>query len=71
MHVLGDTQVFIKCSNFINVILSGPAIVLRNLSQQVIVGMNIVCIYLFFDQFVHFNTFTLNYFIRAFSILFS
>ena len=40
MHVVGDTQVFIKCSNFNNVILSGPAVVLRNLSQQVIVGMN-------------------------------
>ena len=40
MHVVGDTQVFIKCSNFNNVILSGPAVVLRDLSQQVIVGMN-------------------------------
>ena len=38
MHVVGDTQVFIKCSNFNNVILS--TVVLRNLSQQVIVGMN-------------------------------
>ena len=36
MHVVGDTQVFIKCSNFNNVILSGPAVVLRDLSQQVI-----------------------------------
>ena len=40
MHVVGDTHVFIKCSNFNNVILSGPAVVLRGLSQQVIVGMN-------------------------------
>ena len=40
MHVVGDTHVFIKCSNFNNVILSGPAVVLRDLSQQVIVGMN-------------------------------
>ena len=40
MHVVGDTQIFIKCSNFNNVLLSGPAVVLRNLSQQVIVGMN-------------------------------
>ena len=30
----------IKCSYFNNVILSGPAVVIRNLSQQVIVGMN-------------------------------
>ena len=40
MHTVGDTIVYIKCSNFNNVILSGPAVVLRNLSQQVIVGMN-------------------------------
>ena len=40
MHTVGDTVVNIKCSNFNNVILSGPAVVLRNLSQQVIVGMN-------------------------------
>ena len=40
MHVVGDTHVYIKCSNFNNVILSGPAVVLRDLSQQVIVGMN-------------------------------
>ena len=40
MHTLGDTVVNIKCSNFNNIILSGPATVLRNLSQQVIVGMN-------------------------------
>ena len=39
MHTVGDTVVYIKCSNFNNVILSGPAVVLRNLSQQVIVGM--------------------------------
>ena len=40
MHTVGDTVVNIKCSNFNNVILPGPAVVLRNLSQQVIVGMN-------------------------------
>ena len=40
MHVVGDTQVFIKCSNLNNVILSGPAVVLKDLSQEVIVGMN-------------------------------
>ena len=40
MHTVGDTVVYIKCSNFNNVVLSGPAVVLRNLSQQVIVGMN-------------------------------
>ena len=40
MHTVGDTVVNIKCSNFNNVILSGPAVVLRSLSQQVIVEMN-------------------------------
>ena len=40
MHTVGDTVVNIKCSNFNNVILSSPAVVLRNLSQQVIVGMS-------------------------------
>ena len=40
MHTVGNTIVNIKCSNFNNVILSGPAVVLRNLSQQVIVRMN-------------------------------
>ena len=38
----GDTVVNIKCTNFNNVILSGPVVVLRNVSQQVIVGMNIL-----------------------------
>ena len=42
MHTVGDTVVNIKCSDFNNVILSGPAVVLRNLSQQVIFGMNIL-----------------------------
>ena len=32
MHTVGDTIVYIKCSNFKNVILSGPAVVLRNFS---------------------------------------
>ena len=40
MHTAGDTIVNIKCSNFNNIILSGPAVFLQNLSQQVIVGMN-------------------------------
>ena len=31
-----DIDINIKCSNFNNVILSGPAVVLRNLSEQVI-----------------------------------
>ena len=43
MHTVGDTIVNTKCSNFNNVILSGPTVVLRNLSQQVIVGMNFSC----------------------------
>ena len=40
VHTVGDTVANIKCSNFNIVILKGPAVVLRNLSQQVIVGMN-------------------------------
>ena len=43
MHTVGDTVVNIKCANFNNVILSGPAVVLRNLSQQVFVWMNFLC----------------------------
>ena len=40
MHVVGDTHVYIKCANFNNVMLSGPAVVLRGLKQEVIIGMN-------------------------------
>ena len=40
MDIVGDTIVNIKCSIFNNVILSGPAVDLRNLSQQVTVGMS-------------------------------
>ena len=40
MHSVGDTVVNIKCSNFNNVFFSDPAVVLRNLSKQVIVGMH-------------------------------
>ena len=36
MHTVGDTVVNIKCSNFNNVIFSCPAVVLRNLSQQLL-----------------------------------
>ena len=31
---------YIKCTNFNNVILSGPAVVLRGLKEEVIIGMN-------------------------------
>ena len=40
MHGVGDTYVYIKCTNFNNVVLSGPCVVLRNLNEEVIVGMN-------------------------------
>ena len=39
MHSVGETIVHIKCDNFSS-ILSGAAVVLKNLSQSVIVGMN-------------------------------
>ena len=39
MHSIGETIVHIKCDNFSS-ILSGAAVVLKNLSQPVIVGMN-------------------------------
>ena len=40
MHGVGDTYVYIKCTNFNNVVLSGPCVVLRGLNEEVIVGMN-------------------------------
>ena len=33
MHTVGDTVKYIKCSNLNNVVLSDPAVILRNLSQ--------------------------------------
>ena len=41
-HTVGDTVLYFKYSNFKYVVLSGPAVVLGNLSQQVIVGMNVL-----------------------------
>ena len=40
MHGVGDTYIYIKCTNFNNVVLSGPCVVLRGLNEEVIVGMN-------------------------------
>ena len=40
MQALGDTYIYIKCTDFNNVILSGPCVVLRGLNEEVIVGMN-------------------------------
>ena len=39
MHSIGETLVHIKCDN-LSSILSGAAVVLKNLSQPVILGMN-------------------------------
>ena len=40
MQPLGDTYIYIRCTDFNNVILSGPCVVLRGLNEEVIVGMN-------------------------------
>ena len=40
MQALGDTYIYVKCTNFNNVVLSGPCVVLRGLNEEVIVGMN-------------------------------